>query len=90
MEVHELKPGLWRWTAPHPEWGDTVVSSAYVEAPDAVVLVDPLVPRDAEDGFFAALDRDVERRGLPVAIAHGGPIPVAEPAALLHSPPRAA
>jgi glyoxylase-like metal-dependent hydrolase (beta-lactamase superfamily II) len=73
MEVQELKPGLWRWTAPHPEWDDAVVSSAYLEASGAVVLVDPLVPRGEEDRFCAALDRDVERLGLPVAIVLTNP-----------------
>jgi len=29
MDVQELRPGLWRWTARHPEWDDREVSSAY-------------------------------------------------------------
>jgi hypothetical protein len=73
MEVHELKPGLWRWAARHPEWDGRIVSSAYLETPDAACLIDPLVPRDEEERFFAALDRDVERRGLPVAIVLTNP-----------------
>ena len=68
MDVQELRPGLWRWTAQHPEWDDREVSSAYLETAGAVVLVDPLVPRDDEERFYRALDRDVERCGLPVAI----------------------
>jgi hypothetical protein len=74
MDVQELKPGLWRWTARHSEWEWREVSSAYAETADAVVLVDPLVPR-GEDGerFFGALDRDVERLGLPVAIVLTNP-----------------
>jgi hypothetical protein len=78
MEVERLRQGLWRWTAPHPEWdpGGTgasawpqMVGSVYYEAPEATVLIDPLVPCDPSDAarFWAALDRDVERRGLPVA-----------------------
>jgi glyoxylase-like metal-dependent hydrolase (beta-lactamase superfamily II) len=68
VEVHELRPGLWRWTARHPEWDGREVSSAYLEGPGTVCLVDPLVPRGEEERFFEALDRDVQRLGLPVAI----------------------
>ncbi|MGE5690796.1 MAG: hypothetical protein ACM33B_09610 [Pseudomonadota bacterium] len=77
MEVTRLAEGLWRWTARHPAWTpdqggpdgwEPEVSSLYLEAPDAVVLVDPLVPDDEEERFFAALDRDVERAGRPVAV----------------------
>lgn len=75
MTVEEITPGLWRWTAPHPEWkeGDDWerdVGCVYVEAAAATVLVDPLVPGDPADRerFLEALDRDVERRGLPLAV----------------------
>ena len=72
MEVEQLRPGLWRWTVVHPDWkqGDEweqEVCSVYYEAPAATVLFDPLVPLERER-FFEALDRDVEGRGLPVAI----------------------
>ena len=70
--MNELAPGLWRWTARHPDWRESdgwnpEVGCVYYEAPDATVLIDPLVPLERER-FFDALDRDVERRGLPVAI----------------------
>ncbi len=39
----------------------------YYESPDAVVLIDPLLPPERER-FFEALDRDVERMDLPVQI----------------------
>ena len=77
MRVTRLAEGLWRWTALHPEWKpgadgpdgwEQEVSSVYLEAPDHVVLVDPLVPGDERERFFEALDRDVERTGRPVAI----------------------
>jgi glyoxylase-like metal-dependent hydrolase (beta-lactamase superfamily II) len=73
MEVQELRPGLWRWTAEHPEWGHAEhwgpeVGSVYAELAEAVALVDPLVPSDDEERFWAALDRDVERRGRPVYV----------------------
>ena len=72
MNVSELAPGLWRWTAPHPDWREGAdweqeVGCVYYEAAGATVLIDPLVPPERER-FFEALDRDVERRGLPVAI----------------------
>lgn len=73
MDAQELRPGLWRWTARHPEWGESVVSSAYLETPDAVCLIDPLLPRGEEEPFFEALDRDVTRVGLPVAIVLTNP-----------------
>ena len=75
MEIAELRPGLHRWTADHPEavpgpkpgspadWGPVVGSVAY-EARDALLLVDPLVPGDGWD----ALDELVERHGRPVAV----------------------
>lgn len=52
--MEELAPGLWRWTARHPEWvaGATPgspsdwppdVGSVAFAGPDALVLIDPLV-----------------------------------------------
>lgn len=72
MRVNEVAPGLWCWTAPHPDWkpGDDWeqhVGCVYYEARDATVLIDPLVPPE-RDLFFEWLDRDLERRGLPVAV----------------------
>lgn len=73
MDVQELRPGLWRWTATHPEWAHAEqwgpdVASVYAELPDAVVVVDPLVPAGEEERFWSALDRDVERLGRPVYV----------------------
>jgi glyoxylase-like metal-dependent hydrolase (beta-lactamase superfamily II) len=73
MNVQELRPGLWRWTALHPEWEHAEnwgpeVGSVYAELPDSLVMVDPLIPADEEETFWAALDRDVERLGLPVHV----------------------
>src|SRR5678815_189567 len=61
MEVSELRPGLWRWTAPHPEWmpgkdrpggWGQMVGCLYYE-PSAegadghdTILIDPLAPPD--------------------------------------------
>jgi hypothetical protein len=73
MEVRELRPGLWRWTASHPEWNHAEnwgpdVGSVFAELPDAVVLIDPLVPEDEEESFWSELDRDIERVGRPVHV----------------------
>jgi hypothetical protein len=61
MDVEQLADGLWRWTA-----GDA--GCVYYEAPDAVVLFDPLLPVGEEERVLAYLDRDVERLGLPVSV----------------------
>ena len=77
-ELQELRPGLFRWTAIHPEappepttgspddWGPDVGSVAYA-APDALVLVDPLVPAD-RPGLQEELDVLVRSHGRRVAI----------------------
>jgi hypothetical protein len=74
----EIRDGLHRWTAVHPEaepvptagspddWGPDVASIAY-EAPDALLLVDPLVPGDRSD-LRDELDALVARHGQPVVI----------------------
>lgn len=83
MTVQELAPGLWRWTVPHPAWTpdrggpggwEQSVACIYYEASDAVVLIDPQAPPTGtpdEARFWTALDRDVERTGLPVAVLVG-------------------
>jgi hypothetical protein len=72
----ELRPGLYRWEARHPDadadpqpgspadWGPDVGSVAYV-TPDALVLVDPLVPDGRED---VQEPLDELARGRPVVI----------------------
>ena len=79
----ELAPGLWRWTVPHPSWTperagpggwERSVGCIYLEAADAVVLIDPLVPPAATPDarrFWSALDRDVERVAKPVVVLVG-------------------
>jgi hypothetical protein len=74
MEVEQLRPRLWRWTALHPDWtpeeggpdgwAQEVASFALVED-DALVLFDPLVPDDDADRFWRALDDDVRHHGSP-------------------------
>lgn len=74
MQVGEIEPGLWRWTARHPEWTpadagewDPEVGCVYAEVDGRIVLIDPLVPAE-RDRFWTALDRDVERLGAPVVL----------------------
>jgi glyoxylase-like metal-dependent hydrolase (beta-lactamase superfamily II) len=73
VRVQELGPGLWRWTAFHPEWSPDEewgqeVGCVYQETDDAITLIDPLVPPEDPGAFFDALDRDVERATRPVHI----------------------
>jgi hypothetical protein len=43
--MEELRPGLWTWTAPHPEWHEQPgVRSYAVEQEDGLVLIDPMTP----------------------------------------------
>ena len=45
MVVEEIRPGLWTWTAPHPEWDDQPVVRSYaVERGAELVLIDPMSP----------------------------------------------
>ena len=77
MRVGELRPGLWRWTALHPDWtpedggpeGWEQEGSSYMyEADGELVVFDPLVPADGTsdaERFWSAFDSDVERNGPP-------------------------
>jgi glyoxylase-like metal-dependent hydrolase (beta-lactamase superfamily II) len=67
MDVQEVAPGLWRWTAWHEEWRHQV-GCVYLERGGSVCLIDPLVPPEEPERFFAALDRDVARAGGPVHV----------------------
>ena len=63
--MEELRPGLWTWTAPHPEWTseaegwDREVRSYAYDAGDSLVLFDPLVSADTVEELAG---------GRPVAI----------------------
>jgi glyoxylase-like metal-dependent hydrolase (beta-lactamase superfamily II) len=74
---HELAPGLWRWTAIHPEWvpeeddldsSYREVGSVYYEGAADLVLIDPLIPSERPGSFLDAVDRDIERSGKPLQI----------------------
>jgi len=73
----QIEPGLLRWRAPHPDWKpDALPGSAedweqevgcvLFEAPDTVVLIDPLLPVEGREQFLARLDQRVA--GRPVSI----------------------
>jgi hypothetical protein len=69
VDFHEVAPGLRYWLAPHPEWQpgnewpEEVLSVEY-EAPQALVLIDPLVPRGEEGQFW----EHAQRLGLPMRV----------------------
>jgi glyoxylase-like metal-dependent hydrolase (beta-lactamase superfamily II) len=76
VDVSEIRPRLWRWTATHPDWTpeqggsdgwEPEVSSYALVEDDRLVLIDPLVPAEAgeADRFWRALDRDVDEHGPP-------------------------
>ncbi len=71
MRLVQIRPHLWRWTAPHPDWTpgadwDQEVACAALVRDEEFVLIDPLAPpgEDAER-FWRAVDRDVEHHGAP-------------------------
>ena len=78
--IGELRPGLWRWTARHPDaadeptpgspddWGPEVGCVACAARDGAVVVVDPLVPPGDEERFWGEMDPIVERHGPRVAV----------------------
>ena len=72
MELEEIQPGLRYWTAPHPSWNGATdwpedVNCVSYDA-DALVLIDPLLPRGEEESFVDALDRYLELLERPVAV----------------------
>lgn len=59
MLGEELRPGLWRWTAPYEQWGKGVAAFA-VASDDELVLIDPLLVGDQWDRLESGLgERDL-------------------------------
>jgi hypothetical protein len=69
----EILPGLLRWTAPHPQWNPQAapgsagdwgpsVGSVLYELPDAVALIDPLLPSEGRTEFLRWLDGRIANR----------------------------
>jgi hypothetical protein len=73
MELREIAPGLRRWTAAQPAWDGSDdwpehVGCVYYEGPDAIVFIDPLIPAEEREAFWAFVDQAVSRFDLPVAV----------------------
>ena len=81
--MQSVRPGVWRWTAPHPDWStwdpksktgfgwSQQVGSVCYETPDQLVLIDPLAPPSctpAHQQFWQALDETVQARRQPVTV----------------------
>jgi glyoxylase-like metal-dependent hydrolase (beta-lactamase superfamily II) len=69
MNIHEVAPGLWYWTAPHPDWRGATdwpeqVGCVCYRAPETAVLIDPLLPPGEEPEFWEFVDG----LALPVAV----------------------
>jgi hypothetical protein len=73
----EIVPGLLRWTAAHPHWNpqaahgnaddwDQVVGSVLFETPDAVALIDPLLPSTDRSEFLRWLDERIAGRQVSI------------------------
>ena len=73
----EIVPGLLRWTAPHPDWNPQAppgssgdweenVGSVLYELPDALALIDPLLPSEDRGEFLQWLDSRIAMRPVSV------------------------
>jgi hypothetical protein len=78
----EPAPGLWRWTARHPEWHPGVfgaeVASFALEADRELLLIDPLLPAE-EAPVIGVLDRLADGRDVHALITIGYHVRSAEP-----------
>jgi hypothetical protein len=72
----QISPGLWRWTAPHPEWPAKVapdspsywpqmVGSVLYTTGESAVFIDPQLPPDP-DKFWTWADQHVDDRAVHV------------------------
>jgi len=78
VEIEQIAPHLWWWTAPHPDWTpdsfkdgqgwEHDVSCYALVEQEAFVLFDPLVPAGDEKRFWHAVDRDVDHHGPPAVL----------------------
>lgn len=71
MQALELAPGLYRWTAPHPDWDpdedwEQSVGCVLYELEREVALIDPLLPRDEREQALAWLDELIAGRGVSI------------------------
>lgn len=79
----EVAPGLWRWTARHPDWHPGAfgaeVASFGLQAGGDLLLVDPLLPAGDDGAVLDALDRLAAGRAVGVLITIGYHVRSAEP-----------
>lgn len=75
----QIRPRLWRWELPHPDWipdldeaagggWEKIVASYAAVAEDTLLLIDPLAPEGGSpqaERFWDALDGDVAHHGPP-------------------------
>ena len=76
--MREVRPGVWHWQSPHPDWGEKewwpeLVSSYAIGLGDDFVLFDPLaVPDELRERATAVVltapyhERDARGLGLPI------------------------
>ncbi|MBV8256515.1 MAG: hypothetical protein JOZ56_03920 [Actinobacteria bacterium] len=72
--MEELRPGLWTWTAEHPEWTPELewgpeVRCYAIRAGATTVLVDPVAPAPEADAILLTVPwhrRSADELGLPV------------------------
>jgi hypothetical protein len=77
MQPEQLKPNLWRWSAPHPGWHANAepgsssdwprgVGCALYENPETAVYIDPLVPTGEESDFWSWADEHSKDKSVHV------------------------
>lgn len=77
MRPSEICSGLWRWSAPHPEWQPGAVPNSSAdwprevgcslyETPTAAIFFDPLVPTQSTDSFWRWADQRSHGRDVTV------------------------
>jgi hypothetical protein len=81
--MRPIRPGLWWWTVPHPDWHpwDPTTGTGWdwspeagcvcYEGPQGLVLIDPLTPAadtPAHEVFWRALDDEVRRQDRPLTV----------------------
>ena len=81
--MQAVRPGVWRWTAPHPDWSpwnpnsktgfgwSREVGCVCYETSNELVLIDPLAPpchTPARRRFWQALDCVVRAKRQPVSV----------------------